>query len=187
MCVNLYPFERTIARYDVPEEEAIEQIDVGGPTMIRAAAKNHRFVAVVVKPESYDAVLGELEEEKLSAPTRHWLANEAFAYTARYDAAISRWFGRRYETLPQHWVTSEKELDLTYGENPHQQAAPTWSRGCARTCSGWRSCTASCSRSTTCSTGLGAPAVLGAGGAGCVIVKHNNPCRVAEAEASEGA
>ena len=94
VCVNLYPFERTIARYDVPEEEAIENIDVGGPTMIRAAAKNHRFVAVVVKPESYDAVLGELEEAgELSAPTRHWLANEAFAYTARYDAAISRWFG----------------------------------------------------------------------------------------------
>ena len=62
VCVNLYPFERTIARYDVPEEEAIEQIDIGGPTMIRAAAKNHRFIAVVVKPESYDAVLGELEE-----------------------------------------------------------------------------------------------------------------------------
>ena len=108
-----------------PEEEAIENIDIGGPTMIRAAAKNHRFVAVVVKPESYDAVLGELEETgELSAPTRHWLANEAFAYTARYDAAISRWFGRRYEQLPEHWVTSwEKELDLTYGENPHQRAA----------------------------------------------------------------
>ena len=82
VCVNLYPFQRTIARYDVEEDEAIEQIDIGGPTMIRAAAKNHRFVAVVVKPESYDAVLGELEETgELSAPTRHWLANEAFAYT----------------------------------------------------------------------------------------------------------
>ena len=125
VCVNLYPFERTIARRDVPEEEAIENIDVGGPTMIRAAAKNHRFLAVVVKPESYDAVLGELEETgELSAATRHWLANEAFAVTARYDAAISRWFGRRYEQLPQHWVTAwEKELDLSYGENPHQRAA----------------------------------------------------------------
>ena len=94
VCVNLYPFERTVARRDVPEEEAIENIDIGGPTMIRAAAKNHRFVAVVVRPESYDAVLDELEETgELSAATRHWLANEAFAYTARYDAAISRWFG----------------------------------------------------------------------------------------------
>ena len=62
VCVNLYPFERTVARRDVAEEEAIENIDVGGPTMIRAAAKNHRFVAVVVRPESYDAVLDELEE-----------------------------------------------------------------------------------------------------------------------------
>ena len=125
VCVNLYPFERTVARRDVPEEEAIENIDVGGPTMIRAAAKNHRFVAVVVRPESYDAVLDELEETgELSAATRHWLANEAFAYTARYDAAISRWFGRRYEQLPTYWVTAwEKELDLSYGENPHQRAA----------------------------------------------------------------
>ncbi|MBA2546360.1 MAG: bifunctional phosphoribosylaminoimidazolecarboxamide formyltransferase/IMP cyclohydrolase, partial [Solirubrobacterales bacterium] len=107
VCVNLYPFERTIARRDVPEDEAIENIDVGGPTMIRAAAKNHRFVAVVVQPASYDAVLTELEETgELSAATRHWLANEAFASTARYDAAISRWFGRRYEQMPQHWVTS---------------------------------------------------------------------------------
>src|SRR5215207_718334 len=62
VCVNLYPFERTVARLEVPEEEAIENIDVGGPTMIRAAAKNHRYVAVVVRPESYDAVLDELEE-----------------------------------------------------------------------------------------------------------------------------
>ena len=70
VCVNLYPFERTVARRDVPEEEAIENIDVGGPTMIRAAAKNHRFVAVVVRPESYDAVLDELEETgELSAAT----------------------------------------------------------------------------------------------------------------------
>ena len=68
VCVNLYPFERTVARLDVPEDEAIENIDVGGPTMIRAAAKNHRFVAVVVRPESYDAILGELEETASSPP-----------------------------------------------------------------------------------------------------------------------
>src|SRR6266540_4551806 len=80
VCVNLYPFERTVARQGVSDEEAVENIDVGGPTMIRAAAKNHRFVAVVVKPESYDAVLAELEESggHISRETRHWLANEAF-------------------------------------------------------------------------------------------------------------
>jgi len=117
VCVNLYPFENTVARLGVSEDEAIENIDIGGPTMIRAAAKNHRYVAVVVRPESYDAVATELEETgELSAATRHWLANEAFAYTARYDAAISRWFARRYEQLPTHWVTAwEKELDLSYG------------------------------------------------------------------------
>jgi phosphoribosylaminoimidazolecarboxamide formyltransferase / IMP cyclohydrolase len=126
VCVNLYPFERTIANRDVSEEEAIENIDVGGPTMIRAAAKNHRFVAVLVSPESYDAVLAELEETGgfISLETRHWLANDAFAMTARYDAAISRWFGMRYETFPGHWLMPhEKFLELSYGENPHQGAA----------------------------------------------------------------
>jgi phosphoribosylaminoimidazolecarboxamide formyltransferase/IMP cyclohydrolase len=126
VCVNLYPFEQTVARRDVSESEAIENIDIGGPTMIRAAAKNHRWVAVVVRPESYDAVLAELQEQagSISVETRHWLANEAFAMTARYDAAISRWFGLRYEEFPTHWVNSfEKFLELPYGENPHQSAA----------------------------------------------------------------
>src|SRR5919109_3672867 len=126
VCVNLYPFERTVARLEVGEEEAVESIDVGGPTMVRAAAKNHRFVAVVVQPESYDAVLAELEDSdgRISAETRHWLANEAFAFTARYDGAIRRWFGLRYESYPSHWVMAhEKFLDLSYGENPHQNAA----------------------------------------------------------------
>ena len=126
VCVNLYPFERTVSRLNVSEDEALENIDIGGPTMIRAAAKNHRYVAVVVEPESYDAVLAELQESggEISVETRHWLANEAFAQTARYDAAISRWFGERYEVFPSHWVEAyEKFLDLSYGENPHQNAA----------------------------------------------------------------
>src|SRR5690349_1229347 len=115
VCVNLYPFERTVASRDVSEEDAVENIDIGGPTMIRAAAKNHRFVAAVVTPESYDAVLAELEDAggEISSETRHWLANEAFAVTARYDGAISRWFGMRYETFPGHWVMAhEKFMDL---------------------------------------------------------------------------
>jgi phosphoribosylaminoimidazolecarboxamide formyltransferase/IMP cyclohydrolase len=126
VCVNLYPFEDTVAAHDVAPEAAIENIDIGGPTMIRAAAKNHDGVAVVVRPESYDAVLAELEESggEVSASTRHWLANEAFAQTARYDAAISRWFSTSYEEFPEHLVVAyEKELDLAYGENPHQRAA----------------------------------------------------------------
>jgi phosphoribosylaminoimidazolecarboxamide formyltransferase / IMP cyclohydrolase len=126
VCVNLYPFEETIAGHEVEPETAVENIDIGGPTMIRAAAKNHVGVAVVVKPESYDAVLAELEESagEISATTRHWLANEAFAQTARYDAAISRWFSASYEEYPEHLaVAYEKVLDLAYGENPHQRAA----------------------------------------------------------------
>ena len=126
VCVNLYPFEETIARPGVSEEEAIENIDIGGPTMIRAAAKNHRDVAVLVKPESYDAVLAELGESggEISAETRHWLANEAFAHTAIYDAAISRWFGFRYEAYPDYFVMPhQKFIELAYGENPHQKAA----------------------------------------------------------------
>ena len=125
-CVNLYPFQQTVARPDVSEAEAVENIDIGGPTMIRAAAKNHRSVAVVVRPESYDAVLAELEGSggSVSEETRHWLANEAFADIAGYDAAISRWFGLRYEAFPQWWVFAyEKFLDLSYGENPHQKGA----------------------------------------------------------------
>ena len=126
VCVNLYPFQETVARPDVTEAEAVENIDIGGPTMIRAAAKNHHSVAVVVRPESYDAVLAELEasDGAISEETRHWLANEAWADIASYDAAISRWFGLRYEAFPQHWVFKfEKFLDLSYGENPHQKAA----------------------------------------------------------------
>jgi len=126
VCVNLYPFEDTVAGHEVEPDAAVENIDIGGPTMIRAAAKNHDGVAVVVKPESYDAVLAELEESEgeVSASTRHWLANEAFAQTARYDAAISRWFSMEYEDFPEHLALAyEKELDLSYGENPHQRAA----------------------------------------------------------------
>jgi phosphoribosylaminoimidazolecarboxamide formyltransferase/IMP cyclohydrolase len=126
VCVNLYPFEETVAGHEVDPEVAVENIDIGGPTMIRAAAKNHEGVAVIVKPESYDAVCAELEESggEISASTRHWLANEAFAQTARYDAAISRWFSTSYEDFPEHLTVSyEKELDLSYGENPHQRAA----------------------------------------------------------------
>ncbi|HZK15898.1 MAG TPA: bifunctional phosphoribosylaminoimidazolecarboxamide formyltransferase/IMP cyclohydrolase [Solirubrobacterales bacterium] len=126
VCVNLYPFEDTVAGHEVEEQVAVENIDIGGPTMIRAAAKNHEGVAVVVKPESYDAVCAELEESggEISASTRHWLANEAFAQTARYDAAISSWFSTSYEDFPEHLtIAYEREMDLAYGENPHQRSA----------------------------------------------------------------
>ena len=126
VCVNLYPFERVASRRGAEDHEVVENIDIGGPTLIRAAAKNFPFTAVVVSPESYDAVLEELREYegKLSGRTRESLASEAFSYTARYDTAISRWFGEREEDFPTQYTRSfEKVLDLAYGENPHQRAA----------------------------------------------------------------
>jgi phosphoribosylaminoimidazolecarboxamide formyltransferase/IMP cyclohydrolase len=184
VCVNLYPFERTVAGNDVAPEVAIENIDIGGPTMIRAAAKNHEGVAVVVKPESYDAVCAELEETggAISASTRHWLANEAFAQTARYDAAISRWFSTSYEDFPEHLaIAYEKVLDLSYGENPHQRAALYADAGA-------RSHILS-RVSKLHGKALSFNNVLDLDSArslvedfenpACVIVKHNNPCGVA--------
>jgi phosphoribosylaminoimidazolecarboxamide formyltransferase/IMP cyclohydrolase len=184
VCVNLYPFEQTVSGHDVPAEVAVENIDIGGPTMIRAAAKNHEGVAVVVKPESYDAVCAELEESggEISASTRHWLANEAFAQTARYDAAISRWFSTEYEDFPEHLaIAYEKVIDLSYGENPHQRAA-LYSEA------GLRSHILS-RVSKLHGRALSFNNVLDLDSArslvgdfeepACVIVKHNNPCGVA--------
>ena len=184
VCVNLYPFEQTVAGHDVSPEVAIENIDIGGPTMIRAAAKNHAAVAVIVKPESYDAVCAELEETggEVSATTRHWLANEAFAQTARYDAAISRWFSTEYEDFPDHLaIAYEKVLDLSYGENPHQRAA-LYAEAGARSHILSRV-------SKLHGKALSFNNVLDLDSArglvedfeqpACVIVKHNNPCGVA--------
>jgi phosphoribosylaminoimidazolecarboxamide formyltransferase/IMP cyclohydrolase len=187
VCVNLYPFERSVARREVTEAQAVENIDIGGPTMIRAAAKNHRFVAVVVKPESYDAVLAELEDSggRVSAETRHWLANEAFAFTARYDAAISRWFGMRYEAFPGHWVMAhEKFLDLSYGENPHQKAALYVEVGARSHVLSRVSKRHGRALSFNNVLDLDAARRLldELEPAACVIVKHNNPCGVAIAE-----
>ncbi|MFZ2113988.1 MAG: bifunctional phosphoribosylaminoimidazolecarboxamide formyltransferase/IMP cyclohydrolase [Solirubrobacteraceae bacterium] len=127
VCVNLYPFEQTVVRGDATPEEIVENIDIGGPTMIRAAAKNSAFAAVVVDPSDYKGVLVELGESdgRLALSTRRRLAGSAFACTARYDAAISSWFARREdEDFPaQRTLAYEKAAELRYGENPHQRAA----------------------------------------------------------------
>jgi phosphoribosylaminoimidazolecarboxamide formyltransferase/IMP cyclohydrolase len=184
VAVNLYPFEQTIARDDVDERTAIENIDIGGPTMIRAAAKNHEGVAVVVKPEAYDAVCAELEESggEISASTRHWLANEAFAQTARYDAAISRWFSTSYEDFPEHLaVAYEKVLDLSYGENPHQRAALYSEAGARGNVLSRVQKLHGKALSFNNVLDLDAARSLCADfePPACVIVKHNNPCGVA--------
>jgi len=127
VCVNLYPFEQTVARGDADAAEIVENIDIGGPTMIRAAAKNSAFAAVVVDPADYEEVLGALRDSGglLSLPLRTRLAAKAFACTARYEAAIATWFATRaYEGFPPTWSDAyEKVTDLRYGENPHQEAA----------------------------------------------------------------
>jgi phosphoribosylaminoimidazolecarboxamide formyltransferase / IMP cyclohydrolase len=127
VCVNLYPFEQTVARGDASDAEIVENIDIGGPTMIRAAAKNHAYAAVLVDPVDYALVLAELQESegRLSMATRQRLAGKAYACTARYDAAISTWFAQRAdEDFPtQRAYAYEKKAELRYGENPHQRAA----------------------------------------------------------------
>jgi phosphoribosylaminoimidazolecarboxamide formyltransferase/IMP cyclohydrolase len=124
VCVNLYPFSEVAGRYGVREEEAVEMIDIGGPSMLRGAAKNFAHVAPVCRPERYESVLAELRDRgDLSPSTRRSLAAEAFSTTAAYEAAIARWFAD-IEAFPETLVTAfTKAADLRYGENPHQRAA----------------------------------------------------------------
>jgi phosphoribosylaminoimidazolecarboxamide formyltransferase/IMP cyclohydrolase len=124
VCVNLYPFSEVAGRYGVREEEAVEMIDIGGPSMLRGAAKNFAHCAPVCRPEQYDALLEELRDSgELSLETRRALAADAFATTAAYEAAISRWFAD-IEAFPETLVTAfTKVTELRYGENPHQRGA----------------------------------------------------------------
>jgi phosphoribosylaminoimidazolecarboxamide formyltransferase / IMP cyclohydrolase len=133
VCINLYPFEMVAAKHGVTEAEAVEMIDVGGPSMLRGAAKNFAHVAPLCRPERYAFVLDELRTNgALSLETRRELAAEAFATTAAYEASIATWFADR-EPFPDTLVLAlDKNLDLSYGENPHQRAAYYTERG-ART------------------------------------------------------
>jgi len=125
--VNLYPFEKTIAKEDVRLEEAIEQIDIGGPAMVRAAAKNFRHTAVVVNPDLYGILLEEItQNDGITAQTRFMLALRAYEHTAQYDAAIAKYLGglTPQSTLPDSLsISAQKVQGLRYGENPHQEAA----------------------------------------------------------------
>ncbi|MBW3666796.1 MAG: bifunctional phosphoribosylaminoimidazolecarboxamide formyltransferase/IMP cyclohydrolase, partial [Actinobacteria bacterium] len=114
---NLYPFRSTLSRPGATEAEIVEHIDIGGPAMIRAAAKNHHRVAVVVSPERYGEVAGAVESGGLSEGMRKALAAEAFAHTATYEAAIAGWMGDDRGLMLRHFA------DLRYGENPHQEAS----------------------------------------------------------------
>ncbi len=124
---NLYPFEQTIKHDDVSIETVIENIDIGGPTLIRAAAKNYQDVVVVTRPDQYEDIITALtKQNSISADLRKQLAVEAFSHTARYDAIISTYLRNRWteHLLPRHYsITLDRIQQMRYGENPHQQAA----------------------------------------------------------------
>ena len=191
LIVNLYPFAATIGRPGASYEEAIENIDIGGPAMLRAAAKNHADVLVVVDPEDYAAVLAELDAHQGGSEfaTRARLAAKAFAHTARYDTMVAAYLAARQaggaggfpQTLP---LVYEKVQELRYGENPHQRAA--FYRDPAARTAGVASARvlqgkdlsynniADADTAIECVRQFAAPA--------CVIVKHANPCGVAVAD-----
>ncbi|MGL4738218.1 MAG: bifunctional phosphoribosylaminoimidazolecarboxamide formyltransferase/IMP cyclohydrolase [Cellulosilyticaceae bacterium] len=124
--VNLYPFKETILKPGVALEEAIENIDIGGPTMLRSAAKNNQDVAVIVDPADYSVVLDEMKQGGIARQTKFYLAGKVFEHTANYDTMIARYLREQrgdYSLPEQFSMTFEKVQDMRYGENPHQAAA----------------------------------------------------------------
>ncbi|MGH2805758.1 MAG: bifunctional phosphoribosylaminoimidazolecarboxamide formyltransferase/IMP cyclohydrolase [Actinomycetota bacterium] len=180
---NLYPFERTVAHPSVNEDDAIEQIDIGGPAMVRAAAKNFQSVAIVVSPDRYDEILQELREAgEISLETRRALALEAFQHTAAYDVAISTYLAEEQGFPKRLLLSAEKVMDLRYGENPHQLAAFYRSAGqdgglpAAEQLHGKE-----LSYNNILDTDAAWKLVTDLEGAAAAIIKHSNPCGVAEA------
>ena len=191
VCVNLYPFEKAVARLDVTEEDAVEMIDVGGPAMLRAAAKNHASVTPVCRPEDYGAVLSELRASggETSPETRRRLAGVAFATTAAYDSAIAAWFRDDGDFPGTLTLAFEKAVDLAYGENPHQQAAYYAERGARMHLLSRITQLHGKPLSFNNLSDLSAARLLvrELDGPACVIVKHANPCGVAVADTVEEA
>jgi phosphoribosylaminoimidazolecarboxamide formyltransferase/IMP cyclohydrolase len=192
VCVNLYPFEDGVARQGVSEADAVELIDVGGPSMLRAAAKNFAHVAAVCRPADYEPVLTELRRTgELSLDTRRRLATRAFQTTAAYDAAISAWFADGGEArFPDTAVLAfDKQLDLAYGENPHQAAAYYAERGARSHLLARVEQLHGRGLSFNNLNDLNAARLLLREFTvpACVIVKHANPCGVALGETIEEA
>ena len=124
LAVNLYPFRETVARPETTFAQAIEQIDIGGPSMLRSAAKNHQSVVVIVDPEDYSSIITRLKSGGVAPNERQALATKVFAHTAAYDAAILSYLVRSQESLPPSLsVVLDRQQPLRYGENPHQRAA----------------------------------------------------------------
>ncbi len=197
--VNLYPFEKTVAKEGVALEDALENIDIGGPAMVRAAAKNFPSVGVVVNPARYIGVLEEIRSAGgLTYPTRFLLAREAFAHTALYDGAISRYLAGIEEdgkpvpagTFPDALILTGRKLsDLRYGENPHQRAA--WYASHPSSEPTLASAEQLWGKELSFNNLLDLDAALGLtrefDQPACVIIKHNNPCGCATAATLEEA
>ena len=191
LAVNLYPFASTVARADCSYDDAVENIDIGGPAMVRAAAKNHAHVTVVVDPGDYRALLDDLAATQgtTSIAMRQRLAAKAFAHTAQYDAMVSAYFtgaiGGSMPTFPDDLSLSfRKRLDLRYGENPHQQAAfytdPRAIGASVTQAEQIQGKELSFNNIADSDTAL--ECVRQFDSAACVIVKHANPCGVARAD-----
>lgn len=183
VAVNLYPFRETIAKQDVSLAEAIENIDIGGPAMVRSAAKNYQDVVIIVKPEFYPPVLQELQSSgQVSESTRFQLAREAFSHTGAYDAMISSYLARLQDVpFPDNMVLAgEKVYELRYGENPHQKAAfyrspdPGLGLADARQLNGKE-----LSYNNIVDIQAGWSLVKEFDQTACVIIKHTNPCGTA--------
>ncbi|MDV2886767.1 bifunctional phosphoribosylaminoimidazolecarboxamide formyltransferase/IMP cyclohydrolase [Alkalihalophilus pseudofirmus] len=188
--VNLYPFQQTIAKPGSTFEDAIENIDIGGPSMLRAAAKNHKHVTVVVDPQDYDTVLAELKSG-VTAETRRRLAAKVFRHTASYDAVIAEYLTEAAgegspETLT---VTYEKKQSLRYGENPHQKATfykkPLAKKGSIATAVQLHGKELSYNNINDANAALAI--VKEFTEPACVAVKHMNPCGVGTGETIEQA
>ena len=189
--VNLYPFRETIARPDVTWDQAIENIDIGGPAMVRAAAKNHADVAVLTSPDQYDRLLTAMAESGGSVPSelRRQLALEAFQHTASYDTAISRWMADQTAAEDSPWLEAVPlRQTLRYGENPHQKARwfshPKQGWGGAIQLQGKELSTNNlldleAALATVREFGYGADGSAPASQPAAVVVKHTNPCGVA--------
>ncbi len=188
--VNLYPFENTVANADCSLEDAVENIDIGGPTMVRAAAKNHNDVTIVVNASRYASILAELEaKDSISYKTRFNLAIEAYEHTASYDGAIANYFGRLVEGGSEDFSRTfnsqlTKTQEMRYGENPHQKAAfyteKNPAQGSIATATQLQG--KALSYNNIADTDAALETVKQFDQAACVIVKHANPCGVAVAE-----
>jgi phosphoribosylaminoimidazolecarboxamide formyltransferase/IMP cyclohydrolase len=185
--VNLYPFEQTLAKGNATFEELIEKIDIGGPSMLRSAAKNHDRVTVLCDPKDYALVLSEIEANgSTTLETRRKLAGKVYALTAAYDAAISGWFTSQGETdgYPRNLtIALEKSYGLRYGENPHQSGAfyrernaPKGSLACAESLGTGAK---ELSYNNLIDTEAALDAVREFSDPAAVVVKHNSPCGVA--------